>query len=156
MTGDAANRLCLKLSIDPSTPLHSFVESTVTRGVSRPLEVRGDASIESIVRKCKLSGCRVIAVIDDDGRLVKALDFNIVAAALAAGSASRLSDLSEHEVPVLGSEEPVYRLIEVLLLHGPPVLVVDQIGRPLYAIDSQAASSLVEEEIDVEELRGAD
>jgi hypothetical protein len=148
------HRVCFKVLLDPSTPLSSMLEASTVKGVARPLVARGEEPASQVIGKCG-GECHVVAVVDAEGRVIKAVSYYRLAAMLASRGDFKVSE-APSDVPVLGVDSPVQRLIEEIVLHGAPVLVVDHRGRPLYSVDNQIMSQLLQEEIDVEEIRGAD
>lgn len=151
---DRGHRVCFRVILDPSTPVSSLLEAPTVTGVSKPLVVREPMKASEAVRMCS-EDCEVIVLVDGDGRLRKAVSFARLAVAVALKGDIDINEVHD-EVSVLGVDDSVEKLIEELVFHGGPVVIVDSRGRPLYVVGIQILSRILQEEVDVEEVRAAD
>ncbi|MCE4610934.1 MAG: hypothetical protein F7B17_03075 [Desulfurococcales archaeon] len=151
---DTGHRVCFRVIIDPSTPVSSLLEAPTVTGVSKPLIVEGPVKASEAIRMCG-EGCEVVVVVDSEGRIRKAVSLARLASVVATRGDIDVSEVHD-EVSVLSVDDSVEKLIEELVFHGGPTVIVDSRGRPLYSVGTQILSRILQEEVDVEEVKAAD
>ncbi len=150
---EQGHRVCFKIAIDPSTPLSSLLEAPTIDGVEKPVTVAPSTMTSEALRACK--GCSAIVAVDGDGKLVKAVGSDRAALYYIERGDVPVGELPG-EAPLLGLDDSVEKLVEELILHGGPVVVVDRLSRPIYVVNRLILSRLLQEEVDIEEVRAAD
>ena len=150
---EQGHKVCFRIAIDPSTPLSSLLEAPTMDGVERPLTVTPDTMISEALKRCR--GCSAIVSIDDSGRLVKAVGSDKAAMYYVEKGDAPIRELPG-EAPALGLDESVEKLVEELILHGGPVVIIDHSLKPVYVVGKPILARLLQEEVDVEEIRAAD
>ncbi|BAN90465.1 CBS domain-containing protein [Aeropyrum camini] len=142
--------LCLHISLDPSTPISSIIDSVeVAHNI---VYVDSGATVADAVDKCVHEGCEFIVVKSGEGEFA-------VSIGDAVKSYSRekpVSELREEALFEVGGAASIQRVITMLLASGKPGVAVKEGGKIVSIVALRLVSKLLSLEIDVEELRGAD
>jgi len=148
-------RLCLRIALDPTTPISSVLQSTGGEGVIEPVLVNPEARLADVAPAVKGKSSALLVYRGEDSGF-KAVAPESLAAHIGDLEA-RIGDLPAIDLPVVGENDSIEGLASLMLAAGSPyALVVDERGEPLTVVGLQLLSRLLQEEIDVEELRGAD
>ncbi len=147
-------RLCLRIALDPTTPISSVIQGTNGDGIVEPVLVNPEARLGDVAPAVK--GKRTALLVYKENDSYKAVAPEALAAHIGDLEA-RIGELPSIELPVVGENDSIEGLAAMMLAGGSPyALVVDERGEPLSIVSLQLLSRLLQEEIDVEELRGAD
>ena len=151
---DTGHRVCFRVIIDPSTPISSLLEAPTVTGVSKPLVIERPVKASEAIKMCG-DGCEIVVVVDSEGRVKKAVSLARLAAIMASRGDISINEVHD-DVSILRVDDSVEKLIEELVFHGSPAVIVDFRGRPLYSVGTQILSRILQEEVDIEEVKAAD
>ncbi|BAA80585.1 hypothetical protein APE_1585 [Aeropyrum pernix K1] len=144
------SELCLNISLDPSTPISSIIDSV---GVAHHVVyVDSGATVADAVEKCIKEGCEFIIVKGREGEFA----VSISDAVKSYSREKTAAELREEALFEASGNASIQKVITVLLASGKPGVAVKEGGRIVSIVALRLVSKLLSLEIDVEELRGAD
>lgn len=147
-------KLCLRIALDPTTPIISVVQGAGGEVLIEPVLVNPEARLGDLAQT--LRGKRAALLVYRERGGYRAVAPEALAARLGDLDA-RIGELPAIDLPVVGENDSIESLASLMLAGGSPyALIVDERGEPVAAVGLQLLSRLLQEEIDVEELRGAD
>ncbi len=147
-------RLCLRISLDPTTPVSSIIQASSGEGVVEPVIVSPEARLGDVAPAVR--GRRAALLIYKYDGSYRAVAPEALAAHIGDLEA-RVGELPYIDLPVVRESVSIEALAAMMIAGGSPyALIVDERGEPVAVASLQLLSRLLLEEIDVEELRGAD
>lgn len=144
--------ICLKVHIDPSTPISSLLQSLGKEpSTSR---VDGSTSIADALKACEREGCEYIIIRLDGAE--KAVSASELLKALPLSPGEKIEVLATHSIPAFKPSTSLQSVVASMVLQGTSAIAIQEDGKISHIITLESLSKIIGLEIDVEELRGAD
>ncbi|MCE4604021.1 MAG: hypothetical protein F7B20_03535 [Aeropyrum sp.] len=143
--------ICLRMSIDPSTPISSVLEALGEK--PKVIVVPSETPISLALEECMRESCEFIKV-EGENEFV-APSHELVKRVRTEGK-KPISTLANEAIPSFDSYTSIQDVITTLILHGGDAAAITEDGRILSVVTLKTLSKVIALEIDVEELRGAD
>lgn len=149
-------RICFKVALDPTVPVGSVIHSVAGQGVVyEPVILSGGETVREAIKAAAEKRAPALLVGKDGS--YKLIPPEAMLAAGVEKPEARIEELGGSEVPVVEESSSVEEVVSLMIASGSSyVLIVDERGRPVALAGIGLLSRLVQEELDVEELRGAD